>query len=148
MVGAPSQADGDTATVTFAFKAVNPVGDSSSQNIYEGTPNGVERTGAQISIQNTLSGVRLFTNIYDPNTNTFSIVELGMYSAAVWHTVEMITVYDDDPALDLTTFIVDGLAVGTANPWMHIWRQDNSLPYTPGSRLKFASVHPDGDASL
>jgi fibronectin-binding autotransporter adhesin len=148
-VGAPSFADGDTSTVTFGFRAVDPAGDGSSQNIYEGDVGGNERTGAQINLQNLASGVRLFTNIYNPTTNAFSVVELGVYSGSAWHTVEMITVYNDDPALDLTTFKVDGLTVAATNPWMHIWRADQAGPpaYVPGSRLKFFSLQ-DGSAAI
>ncbi|WP_425618157.1 NosD domain-containing protein [Anatilimnocola sp. NA78] len=144
-VGAPSFADGDTATVRFAFKAVT-AGDGTVDTIYEGTPAGTDRTGAQIGLENTPAGVRLFASTYNPTTNAFDSVTLGTFPAATWHTVEYTTVYNDNPALDLTTYIVDGTTVGSLNPWMHIWRQDNAFNHEVGSRLKFSTTQDNNTA--
>ena len=145
--GRPSSgATGDTATMRFAFKAVSP-GDGSKQNLYEGTADGGDRTGGHIYLENTAGGVRLY--MYDGLLDDYRT--LATVDGANWHTVKMTTVYHEDLAQDLTTYVIDegqpGAIVATGTTWIHLWREGYAYPYTPGARFKFASSF-DGNPAI
>ncbi|MCY2994596.1 MAG: Ig-like domain-containing protein [Planctomycetota bacterium] len=145
--GRPSSgATGDTVTMQFAFRAVSP-GDGSKQNIYEGTADGGDRTGAQIYLENTAGGVRL--TMYDGLLDDYQT--LATVVGANWHTVKMTTVYYEDLFQDLTTYVIDegqsGQVIATGTPWAHLYRAQNGFDYVPGSRFKFYSSF-DGDSAI
>ena len=148
-VGKPSSgATGDMIVEKFAFKAAGAAGDGSTQNIYEGTVDRGDRTGANIYLENTAGGVVL--SMYYGNANSTTNLVLATVSANAWHTVKMTTTYHEDLTQDVTTYVIDEGTVNqitaTGITWMHLWRQGNGYTYAPGNSLKFKSGN-DGDLS-
>lgn len=158
--GAPNEAtDGDRVDISFAFKAATP-GDGSRIAINEGAAKRDDRTGSNIYME-AVSGtnnVRLYMVPASQSDVIGPYVELGFYDAASWHVVEMTTTYpdtslapDDVNSWGTTTYKVDGVVVGTANPWAHWWRYQSDLetpavgdfPYAPGASLKFSNYYND-----
>jgi LPXTG-site transpeptidase (sortase) family protein len=158
--GAPDQgASGDMVVISFAFKAAHP-GDGSRIQINEGTALRDDRTGTNIYMEAVAGSdyVRLYMVPASQTDVIGANVELGHFSAADWHVVEMTTIYpdtsvnpDDVNSWGTTTYKVDGIVVGTANPWAHWWRYQGGLesgdpsdyPYAPGSSIKFSNYYND-----
>jgi hypothetical protein len=151
-VGRPSSgAAGDIAVVKFAFKAVTP-GDGSTQTLYLGSVPRTERTASQIALFNEPAGVRLAMSTFtaSPGCGGFGSVNIATVSGGDWHTVKMTTQYHEDLSLDVTYYVIDegtpGEVTAAQVSWMHLWRECNGLPYTPGASLKFANTSPDTTA--
>jgi hypothetical protein len=148
-VGRPSSGSaGDIVVVRFAFKAVTP-GDGSTQTLYLGSVPRTERTASQIALNNEPAGVRLTMSTFTPSPGCggFGSVNIATVSAGDWHTVKMTTQYHEDLSLDITRYVIDEGTPGEVTvdqvSWMHLWRECNGLPYTPGASLKFANTSPD-----
>lgn len=158
--GAPDRgAAGDMVVISFAFKAAQP-GDGSRIQINEGAALRDDRTGANIYLE-SVAGANYVRIYMVPASQTGVIganVELGQYTAANWHVVEMTTLFpdtsinpDDVNTWGTTTYKVDGVVVGTANPWAHWWRYQSGIeegdpsayPYAPGSSIKFSNYYND-----
>lgn len=160
--GAPNQdASGDMLVISFAFKAAQP-GDGSIISIYEGANNRDDRTGSNIYLEsNSSDSVHLYMFPAAEDAPYYGDpVDLGQYSAADWHVVEMTTIYPDTSVnpgeiatWGVTTYKVDGAEVGQGSSWMHWWRYKNGLdagnpsayPYAPGSSIKFSNNFNDDD---
>lgn len=160
--GAPDQgASGDMVVMSFAFKA-GKTGDGSLISIYEGAAKRDDRTGANIYLESTAGSdyVRLYMVPALAESPYFSSsnIELGHYSAADWHVVEMTTLYpntstepDKIASWGVTTYKVDGVTVGKGSSWTHWWRYKNGLdagdaslfPYAPGASFKFSNSKND-----
>jgi len=157
--GAPNEdTDGDMVVISFAFKAAKP-GDGSRIAINEGAAKRDDRTGSNIYlVADTASTVRLYMIPASQTDVIGPAVELGNFAADSWHVVEMTTVYpdtslapDDVDSWGTTTYKVDGVVVGSANPWAHWWRYQSGLevgdasqyPYAPGASIKFSNYNND-----
>ncbi|MCP3979258.1 MAG: hypothetical protein GY716_08020 [bacterium] len=151
-VGLPGTGDVDTVKVSFAFKPVDAAGDGSTQNVYDGTTAGDDRTGGHIYLTSTPSGVDLhmFTlaDLGDPDS--FLPVDLvtGL-DPTLWHTVEMTTVHGagGDATLTLTTYVIDGVNYGSFMPWPDQWRVLKGFTPPEANAVKWAADQ-DGDAAF
>ena len=156
--GAPDQgAAGDMVVISFAFKAAVP-GDGSRVSIYEGAAKRDDRTGSNIYLETTsASSVHLYmVPALEESPYFGSNVNLGNFAPDNWHVLVMTTHYpttnpNDMSSWGVTTYVVDGVTVGSATPWPHWWRYRNGIdaedpsayPYAPGSSIKFSSSYND-----
>lgn len=148
-VGAPGAgADYDTMTATLWFKPVNPAGDGSTVSIYQGTPAGNDRTGFNVYLESTASGVDVGTYRWT-TTYVWEDIVTGL-ALDEWHSLDIDALFTDDYANDVITYTVDkgmaGEVSSTGNSWPHPWREANGFVYAPGNSLKFAAGQ-DGEAA-
>jgi hypothetical protein len=132
-----SGATADTMSITFWFKPVGAIGDGSEQSIYEGTVAGTDRTGSNLYLTNTPSGVELDTFTGASETEQ----TLDVFNDTNWHEVTMTTTADDaNPADETTTFSIDGGAGITTTPWADLYREANNFPYPAADSVKFEDI--------
>ena len=147
--GAPgSGADFDTMIATLWFKPVDSAGDGSSVNIYQGTPTGDDRTGFNIYIESTATGINVGTYRWNGDYD-WEDIATGLTLGA-WHSIDILAKFTDDYVNDQITYTIDkgtaGEVSSTGNTWTHPWREANSYDYVPGDSLKFAAGS-DGDTA-
>ncbi|MDB5222589.1 MAG: hypothetical protein JWN83_1256 [Chitinophagaceae bacterium] len=142
---------GNQSIIKLSFKAA-ALNDGSKINIYEGSVNRDDRTGANLYIENMADGtVQLF--MFRSDDIDLSAQEIiGNYPANVWNTVEMITDYPVTNGSDRTTwgttkYYVNGTLVFTETTWPHWYRYKLGYDYAPGSSIKFVTYTPSGDAT-
>ncbi|HZZ42394.1 MAG TPA: hypothetical protein VFE58_05620 [Tepidisphaeraceae bacterium] len=133
-----SGATADSMSISIWFKPVGALGDGTSQSIYEGTTNRDDRTGSNLYLDNTASGIVLST--YEFGGGTYPLITLATLNDTNWHNVVMTTTsIGNDPATETTTFSIDGGAAITTTPWADQYRQANTYPYPSASSVKFDS---------
>lgn len=143
-VGAPgSGADFNTMTATIWFKAVDPSGDNSTMNIYQGSVAGDDRTGFNVYLTSTSSGINVGTYRWN-STFVWEWEDLATGLALdQWHSVDIAATFTDDFVNDHISYSINGGAASTGNTWTHPYREAYGYAYTPGNSLMFNSSHGD-----
>ena len=135
-VGAPnSGADYPEMLATIWFKAVDPAGDGSEVNIYMGTEAGDDRTGFNLYLTASDTGVSVGTYRWD-GSYAWEDIATGL-SLNEWHSIDIDALFTDDPEYDsdVITYTIDqgmaGEVSSTGNTWTNPWRQANGYAYSP-----------------
>ena len=121
------------------FKAASASGDGSSQNLYQGTAAGTDRTGFNLYLDNTTGTDGLTLSTYDWISGAWALQVLATeISRTQWHELEVVAVFDADPDNDVFEYSLDGTLLYTGNSWPNPWRV--SMGFTPvyGNSIKFA----------
>jgi len=144
--GDPGYATADSMSTTLWFKAVDSEGDDSGMTIYHGTLDGTDRTGMNLYIENSASGVSIGT--YRWSGGTYVWEDIATVSSTEWHCVDAHCLFTNDYVSDVITYTIDAGTAGevssTGNSWPHPWREAEGHAYAPSNRLKFAAYADGG----
>lgn len=136
-------------TLSFASEQpANGNGNSTSINIYNGSYNGDDRTGFNVYLTQTASGIEISSYTYIEGQ--FYLVTFNQkYAYETCHSLTISATYDvNDSSKDVFLYSINGGTPVEILSWPNVWRDDNGFTRSYGTRLKFSAnnTHPNNTA--
>lgn len=134
---------------TLSFASEQPGnGNFTSVNIYNGSYNGDDRTGFNVYLTQTATGIEISSYTY--TGGQFYLVTFNQkFAYETCHSLTISATYDvNDSSKDVFLYSINGGTPVEILSWPNVWRDDNGFTRSYGTRLKFSAnnTHPNNSA--
>ena len=136
-------------TLSFASEQPgNGNGNYTSVNIYSGSYKGDDRTGFNVYLTQTATGIEISSYTYTEG-QFFLVTFVQKFAYETCHTLTISATYDvNDSSKDVFLYSINGGTPVEILSWPNVWRDDNGFTRSYGTRLKFSAnnTHPNNSA--
>jgi hypothetical protein len=129
---------------SFSFASEQPTnGVFASVNIYNGSYRGDDRTGFNVYLTQTATGIEVSSYTYSEGM-FYLVTFIDKFAYGTCHNLTITATYDtSDPSKDVFLYSVNGGPDVSILSWPNVWREDNGFDRVYGSRLKFSANNTD-----